>query len=142
MTVPRVRQTDVASIDAILRASYEVNSGPKGQARDWERFRSLFVPGARMMPVVGGDSPKVRVLTPEEFIARVEPIFAVEDFWERETSRHVEQFGRIAHVLSHYESLRDPNGPPFEQGTNSIQLFYDDVRWWIVTIMWNTARSG
>jgi hypothetical protein len=140
--IPGARQSDVESVDAILRASYEVNSGPKGQARDWERFRSLFVPGARMMPVVGGENPTVRVLTPDEFIARVEPIFAVEDFWERETSRHVEQLGRIAHVLSHYESLRDPNGEPFENGTNSIQLFYDDVRWWIVSIMWNTARSG
>jgi hypothetical protein len=136
------RESDVCSIDAILRASYEVNSGPAGQPRDWERFRSLFVSGARMMPVVSGEKPAVRVLSPEEFVARVEPIFAVEDFWERETSRHVEQVGRIAHVLSHYESLRDPDGPPFEQGTNSIQLFYDNVRWWIVSIMWNTARSG
>jgi hypothetical protein len=46
------------------------------------------------------------------------------------------------HVLSKYESLRDPNGPPFEHGANSMQLFYDDSRWWVVSIMWNTSRSS
>jgi hypothetical protein len=135
------RPSDVNSVDGILHASYEVISGPAGQTRDWERFRSLFVPGARLMPVICGVDPRVRVLTPDEYIRRVEPIFEREDFWERESSRQGEKVGRIAHVLSHYESLRDPEGEPFERGTNSIQLFNDGARWWIVSIMWNTARG-
>ena len=77
----------------------------------------------------------------EDYIRRVEPIFAEENFWERETSRQVEMVGRIAHVLSRYESLRDPNEEPFEHGANSMQLFFDDTRWWIVSVMWNTARN-
>ena len=133
---------DVATVDAIIRASYDAISGPAGQPRDWERFRSLYVPGARLMPVISGDNPHVRALSPEDYIRRVEPIFAVESFWERETSREEKNIGRIAHVLSHYESLRDPNGPAFEHGTNSMQLFWDDQRWWIVSVMWNTARSA
>ena len=133
---------DVGTIEAIVRASYEAISVRRGQARDWERFRSLYAPGARLMPVVSGATPHVRVLSPEEYIQRVEPIFAAEDFWERETRREEKQFGRVAHVLSHYESLRDPGGEAFEHGTNSIQLFWDDRRWWIVSVMWNTPRSG
>jgi hypothetical protein len=39
-------------------------------------------------------------------------------------------------------SLRSPEGEPFESGANSIQLFYDGARWWIVSVMWNTARSS
>jgi hypothetical protein len=141
MSNPGTISADAASLAAIIKASYDVISGPAGQARDWERFRSLYAPGARLMPVVGGDSPHVRTLGPEEYIRRVEPIFAVEDFWERETSREVQRFGRIAHVVSHYESVRKPNEPAFETGTNSMQLFYDDTRWWIVSVMWNTARA-
>jgi hypothetical protein len=135
--------SNFATLDGILRASYELISGPARQHRDWETFRSLFVPGARLMPVVSvaGEAPRVRVLSPEDYIKRVEPIFAVEDFWERESSREVNQFGRVAHVLSHYVSLRTPHGEPFEKGTNSIQLFWDDARWWVVSIMWNTSRS-
>lgn len=136
--------SDVATLEGILRAMYEVLCGRAGAPRDWARFRSLYAPGARLMPVVAvpGETPRVRVLSPEEYIRRVEPIFASEDFWERETSRQVETYGRVAHVLSHYESLRDPKAEPFERGTNSVQLFYDDARWWIVSVMWNTSRGG
>jgi hypothetical protein len=134
--------SEFSTIDAIIRACYDVISGPAGEKRDWQRFRSLYAEGARLMPVVGGSAPHVRVLTPEEYIRRVETIFAKESFWERETSREVKTIGRIAHVLSHYESVRHPNGAPFETGTNSMQLFYDDARWWIVSVMWNTARSA
>lgn len=144
MPAPSPSPSDVATLDAILHAMYEVISGPKGAPRDWDRFRSLYLPESRLMPVVAspGVAPRVRMLSPEDYIRRVEPIFAAEDFWERETSRQVETFGRVAHVLSHYESLRAPDGPPFERGSNSVQLFYDDARWWLVSVMWNTPRSG
>jgi hypothetical protein len=137
-------ESDVSTLDGILHALYEVLSGPAGKPRDWERYRSLFIDGARLMPVVAvaGQKPHVRLLTVEDYIRRVEPIFAVENFWERETSRQTEMTGRIAHVLSKYESLREPNGPAFEHDANSIQLFYDDTRWWVVSVMWNTSRSS
>src|SRR4051794_31218846 len=143
MSNETMNQTDFSTLDGILRVSYGSISGPARQPRDWQTFRSLFAPGARLMPVVAiaGEPAHVRVLSPDDYIRRVEPIFAVEDFWERETSRHVAQFGRVAHVLSHYESLRSLDSPPFETGTNSIQLFWDNTRWWIVSIMWNTSRS-
>jgi hypothetical protein len=137
-------ESDVSNLDGILHALYEVLSGPAGQPRDWERYRSLFMDGARLIVVaaVAGEKPRAHQLTLEDYIRRVETIFAVEDFWERETSRQTETFGRVAHVLSAYESLRDPKGPPFERGANSIQLFHDDSRWWVVSVMWNTSRSS
>ena len=137
-------ESDVSTLDGIVHALYEVLSGPAGQPRDWERYRTLFIEGARLIVVVAvtGEKPHARQLTVEDYIRRVEPIFAIEDFWERETSRQTETFGRVAHVLSSYESLRDPNGLPFERGANSMQLFYDDSRWWVVSVMWNTSRSS
>lgn len=143
MPTPVVRPSDVATLDAILHAFYETVSGAVGEPRDWDRFRSLLLPGAQLMPIVSmaGEKASVRFLSVEDFIQRVEPIFAVEDFWERETSRQTETVGRFAHVLSFYESLRDPNGPPFERSVNSIQLFNDGLRWWIVNVMWNTIRA-
>ena len=136
------RPSDVATLDAILNALYETVSGPVGQPRDWERFRALFLPGGRLMPIVStGEKAGVRLLSTEDFIQRVEPIFAREDFWERETSRKTETIGHFAHVLSFYESLRDPNGPPFERSVNSVQLLNDGLRWWIVNLMWNTSRA-
>jgi hypothetical protein len=144
MSTPTPRASDVATLDAILHAFYETVSGAVGQPRDWDRFRSLILPGGRLMPVVSlaGKKVGVRVLSTEDFIHRVEPIFAVEDFWERETSRQTETLGHFAHVLSFYESLRSPSGPPFERSVNSIQLLNDGLRWWIVNVMWNTTRAA
>ncbi|HEY7098045.1 MAG TPA: hypothetical protein VH437_15070 [Terriglobales bacterium] len=134
---------DFATLDSTLNALYDLISGPAGEKRDWERYRSLFAPGARLMPVVhgSGDKPHVRLLSIDDYIQRVEPIFTLENFWERETSRKTEVFGSVAHVLSAYESLRNQNGEPFDRGANSIQLFNDGSRWWVVSIMWNTSRG-
>lgn len=143
MSTPMARPSDVATLDAILRTFYETVSGAVGQRRDWDRFRSLFLPDGRLMPIVSvaGEKAGVRFLSTEDFIQRVEPIFAVEDFWERESSRQIETSGHFAHVLSFYECLRSPGGSPFERSVNSIQLFNDGLRWWIVNVMWNTSRS-
>lgn len=65
---PQARAEDVQSVDAIIKSLYAVISGEKGKARDWDRFRSLFVPGARLMPtrVDAEGKRSIRVLTPDE----------------------------------------------------------------------------
>jgi hypothetical protein len=39
-------------------------------------------------------------------------------------------------VHSPYVSRRSADGEPFESGSNSVQLLYDETRWWIVSVMW------
>ena len=140
---------DVGSIDAIIAAAYDVISGPAGEKRDWERERSLFHPGARLIPTatVPGRSDvdlAPNILDVDGWIARSEPFLAKTGFYEKEIARRVEQFGQIAHAWSTYESRRDPSDPtPFMRGINSIQLFNDGGRWWILSIYWQheTARD-
>jgi hypothetical protein len=133
---------DVASIDALINAAYEVISGPAGQTRDWERERSLFFPGARLIPtatVPGRNDVDLAplILDVDGYIERVEPIFEKAGFYETEIARRTEQFGRIAHIWSTYESRHSPEErEPFMRGINSIQLFNDGARWWIVNIFW------
>src|SRR5437868_12309613 len=47
---PAAKPADVASMDSIVAALYDVISGPAGK-RDWDRMRSLFVPYGRLIPV-------------------------------------------------------------------------------------------
>jgi hypothetical protein len=143
MHPPTADPKDFESLDGIIHALYEVISGPKGRARDWQRYRSLFAPEARstLAIVKPGELPRLRFLDTDAYIARVEPIFQSEDFWEVETERKSEVFGNIAHVLSYYESLRTEHGEPFTSGANRMQLFHDGTRWWIVSVMWNTERG-
>lgn len=131
---------DVASVDSIMKAVYDVISGDAGKPRDWERFRTLFHKDARMIPT--GKNPQTgvvgaRSLTPEDYIKRVEPVFAKEGFFEREVARRMEIYGNIAHVFSTYESFRSiSDKKPFMRGINSFQLLNDGRRWWVLTIYW------
>jgi hypothetical protein len=72
---PPAKPEDVASVDAIIKAVYDVISGPAGQKRDWDRMRSLFWPGARLIPTGRGQDGKhgARVWTVEEYITRAGP---------------------------------------------------------------------
>ena len=144
-SAPAANPADVVSIDAIITAAYEAISGPAGQKRDWNRERSLFIPGARLIPtaakpgVTNESEPKIapQVLDVDGYIERVGDYLETNGFFEREIARRTEQFGHIAHVWSTYESRHQKDDPePFMRGINSIQLLYDDKRWWIVTIYW------
>jgi hypothetical protein len=136
---------DVASIDAIITAAYDSISGPAGEKRNWERERSLYYPGARLIPTAkAGENEDLapQILDVDGFIARVESFFAEHGFYEKEIARRTEQFGHIAHVWSTYESRHNADDPePFMRGINSIQLFHDGNRWWIVTIYWQQESS-
>ena len=136
---PAANPADVASIDSIIAAVYNVISGPAGKKRDWDRMRSLFVPGARLIPTgprqAGGYGS--RVLTVDEYIERASGLFEKEGFYETEAARVTEQFGQIAHAFSTYESRHAPgDAKPFQRGINSIQLMNDGKRWWVLTIFW------
>jgi hypothetical protein len=136
---PPAIPADVASIDAIIAAVYDVISGPAGKKRDWDRMRSLFISGARLIPT--GPRPTgeygSRVLTVDDYVQRSSPFLEKEGFFEKEVSRQTEMFGQIAHVFSTYESRHNADdAKPFARGINSIQLMNDGKRWWIVTIFW------
>jgi hypothetical protein len=138
---PPADPRDVHSIDALIAATYDVISGPAGKKRDWNRERSLFYPGARLMPtasVPGRNDVDLepQLLDVEKYIARVDPLLQ-QGFYESEIARRTEQFGRIAHVWSTYESRYNANdSEPFMRGINSFQLFNDGKRWWILSIYW------
>ena len=137
--IPPANPADVKSLDAIIHAVYDVISGPVGQKRDWNRFRSLFIPGARLIPAGPkreGAGYAARVLNVEEYVARVQNPFNQQGFYETEAARTVEQWGNIAQVFSTYESRHAPGDQPFQRGINSFQLLNDGQRWWVVTIYW------
>jgi hypothetical protein len=140
--IPAAKPEDVASIDAIIAALYNVISGPAGQKRDWNRMRSLFVPGGRLMPVglrPGGAAAGIRLLEVNDYIALSGPLLESTGFREREIARRSEQFGHIAHVFSTYEGRNEKDSNVL-RGVNSIQLMNDGTRWWVVAVLWEHER--
>ena len=140
VTVPAAVPADVASIDAIVAALYDVISGPAGQPRNWTRMRSLFVPGGRLMPTGPRQgATAMRVLEVNDYIALSGPQLERIGFRERELARRTEQFGHIAHVFSTYEGRGETDATVI-RGINSIQLMNDGTRWWVVSVFWEAER--
>ena len=134
---------DVASIDAIITASYDVISGPAGD-RDWDRERSLFHPDSRHIPTIRnqtwGSTPQVQDV--EAFIQRASPFFAGNGFYEYEIARQTQRYGDIAHVFSTYAWSREKDGPVGGRGINSFQLVFDGTRWWILSVFWSQESAA
>jgi hypothetical protein len=136
---------DALRIETLVTALYACISGPAGAARDWKRFRSLHRPEAvSLRTVMDGDGrPRAEVFGIDGYIANVEPFFARNDFFEVEVDQRIERFGQVAHVWSRYEARPTPDSPILlKRGANSIQLFNDGVRWWIVSTIWDNERDG
>ena len=139
---PVARTADTDSVDTVVRAVYDVISGPAG-SRDWARFRSLFAEGARLIPIrVNADTSSASVMTPDEYAQRAGANFEKTAFYESEAARRVEAFGNIAHVFSTYESRRAPGEKPFARGINSFQLVKIGNAWKVMTILWDSERPA
>jgi len=123
-----------------IRASTsDVISGPAGQSRDWDRFRSLFAAEAKLSPTgipQGSSTVRARFTPVEDYVEGSGSLIEERGFYESEIGRVTEQFGAIAHAFSTYQSQWTPDGDVFQRGVNSIQLLWDNERWWIMSIMW------
>lgn len=140
---PAARPGDVDSIDHIMVAIYDVISGPAGP-RDWDRFRSLFYPGARLIPTHRDDKGVVsaRVLTTDEYATRGQDYFSKNGFFENAVTNRVEAWDSITHVWSTYESRHAKGEKPFARGINSFQLMNDGTRWWVLSIFWEQEDAA
>lgn len=139
LQLPTPKTEDVRSIDAIVKALYDSISGPAGHKRDWERFRSLFAPGAQLIALVDRpDGSRVAVrMTPDEYVVSSGKVIEERGFFEKEVKRKSQMVEDMAHVWSDYESrMKADDAKPFQTGTNGIQLYNDNKRWWIASVMW------
>ena len=133
---PAANPADVASIDAIVKATYEVISGDAGP-RDWNRFYSLFQPGAQMGAIVSTPSgPSFRSMTPESYQKGNAPFFMQSGFYEEELKRNVRQFGNVAMAESAYQFRLQKEGKPEQRGINYFTLVRSNGRWWITSLVW------
>lgn len=139
--VPAAKPEDVKSVESILAALYDVISGPAGE-RDWNRFRSLFIPTAHLTST--GKAPdgsvRVRPNSVDDYASGAGGYFLKNGFFESPIVNRIQIYGNVAQVFSSYESRHAAGEAPFARGINSIQLLNDGKRWWIASIIWDSER--
>ncbi len=136
-------EDDVESIDSIIEALYASISGDAGVERDWDRFRNLFIEGAKLTPTFQNQEGNVGFIrwSPDEYIERAGASLERDGFHEDEISRKVDEYRYITHIFSTYHSKRTKDGEVFARGINSIQLFNDGNRWWVVSVFWSSENE-
>jgi hypothetical protein len=134
----------VKTLDSTIKTLYSVISGKKGEARNWELFNYLFKPEAKLIPT-GTNKQGVhmaRYMTPQEYINTSGKWLIENGFFEKEIARSVHKFGNIAQVFTTYEAYKsESDTQPFMRGINSVQMLYDNNRWWIINIYWQQASK-
>jgi len=144
VSVARVnpRPDDVATIDGIIRAYYDIVTIPKGAPRQWSRDRTLYIPEIRFVAIEPDKQKHLvpQIMSHQQFVDNSDASLARNGFVEKEIHRVTERFGNIAQVFSTYESRYTPDGPVIQRGVNSIELFWDGKRWWIASAIWDNER--
>jgi hypothetical protein len=119
---------DVQSIDAIIDAYYEVISGSSKDPWQFERDKFLHSENAVIIRLDDQGNAEFHSLEAEYIPMGLNPR---EDLYEIELKREVRHFGNIAQVWSAFEIRKDRELPTNTRGLNSIQLHFENGRWYI-----------
>jgi hypothetical protein len=130
------RPEDVSTLDGIVKAYYDVISGPAGRPRQWDRDLTLYIPNVRFVILRAGASGKTTAqsMTHQEFVDTSDPSLAGKSFYEHEVHRITHRAGNVAHILSTSEHTSSPGGPAEGRSVDSLDLFWDGARWWITSV--------
>jgi len=125
---------DVGTLDGIIKAYYDVVSVKKGEKVSYERDSLLHIPGVRIgsAGIDAKGSPVLHYTTLKEYHRESDAYMERNGFYERETARQVHNIRNIYQVWSSYESRYTADGKVIAQGVNSIELYYDGKRFWIL----------
>lgn len=130
-------QAQQSSIDAIITDLYDSISFHKDKNPDYEKFKSLFIDGGRLISVKDTTSYTLSPADYEQSMSNQRESGAVIAFEETELDRKTEQYGNILHIFSTYQTrLRTPDGTDSARGINSIQLMKKDGSWKVVSLIW------
>jgi len=125
---------NVSTLDGIMKAYYDVVTVKKGDKPSYERDSLLHYGNVQVGWAAKAKSGKMtfKYVSLKEYHRLSDDYVAASGFDEHEISRKVEKFGGIYHVWSTYETRHTKAGPVIERGINSIELFYDGTRFWIL----------
>jgi hypothetical protein len=142
-STPSARASDVASPDALLAALHDSVSGPPGPV-DWNRFRSLFLPSARLgsSETDGNGVTRITSSTVEELIASGAAEREKIPWYEDILVKHLERFDHIAVAFYSHDDRTTLQGPPIQQSVNVCGMLYDGKRWWIQSASWEVIPKS
>jgi hypothetical protein len=140
---PVARSSDVSSPEALLSALHDSVSGPAGPV-DWNRFRSLFLPSARLGSSTTDSKGVARITlaSPEELIKSGASERERVPWYEVILVKRIQRFDNIAVAYYSHDNRSSPDGGVVQQSVNVCEMLYDGTRWWILSDIWNVVPKS
>ena len=150
-TAQEADPADVVSPEAIVAATYASIQRAPGEPFDWDRYRTLFIPEATMLPNAEQTGGQNRTLSADGFVDWIQGYYDDNDliggpddrgFSEEEVHRVIHRYGDIATVFSTYEKHFWGETEVLGRGINAFQLVFREGRWWVVSIAWDEENGA
>jgi hypothetical protein len=141
---PAVDPADVATPESVVKALNETLSGRAGEARNWNRFRSMMAPDARFVTesVTPDGAVHRRALGVEDLITSNEEALATQGFFEHRVITDYEVWAHFAVVVTPYEVRHAPGEAPFARGIKHFELTSDGKRWFVESVVWEGETTA
>lgn len=142
---------DVESPEALSDAAYEALNREPGENFNWERFRSLHLPGALLIPNAEQTEGEQRVLSVDDFVAWIDgwyeanvPIGSPQDQGFVEEGIHVvkNEYGDVVQLMSTYVKRFHGSEDILGRGINAMTMVFDGDRWWIAATAWDEENGA
>lgn len=134
----------VKTPEGITAKMLEFISFDKGEVKDWNEYRNLFLPGAHKLSI-NPDNGKpiykqVRSMNIEEFVRYAGPNYAKNGFEEIVIGVDVKEFNNIATVFQSFY-CKTPDGSYEARGVNTYQLVFLNNRWFIASTLFTNETE-
>ena len=141
---PAADPADVATPESVVKALNETLSGRAGEARNWNRFRSLMAPNARFVTesVAADGAVLRRALGVEDLITSNDKYFATQGFFEHRVITHDEVWAHLAVIVTAFEIRHASGEAPFARGIKHFELTSDGKRWFVESIVWESETTA
>lgn len=141
--IGQIDTTSLKSIEGITNKMIELISGEKGEERNWDEYRNLFLATAQKMSIrkTKDGKSKVSAMNIEEFVRNVGPYYSRDGFEEYAIGLTINEFNGIAVVFQSFY-CKNLIGTYEKRGVNSYQLVYIDDRWWIANTLFTNESEN
>ncbi len=129
------------TIDGIVKEVLRIISGEENKVRDWDYFRSLFLPTAHFTIVNHSEEipAAAETVSLEEFIALMDDEYYKKGFVEYEIGKVVNEYNGIANAFQSFYAKDSENMEG--RGVTSYNLVFVENRWWISNLIWTTETT-
>jgi hypothetical protein len=131
-----------SAITKAVHDAYAAISFKKGEKPRFDEIGNYFIPQAQL---INFRTDTADVSSLPQFINLYKQFVSsthIDEFYEEEAFGKTEQFGRIAHRISTYNTYLNTRDSIAERGVNSFQLIKTPKGWKVSSIIWDVEKKG